>query len=99
MEKKVEKLMDLHKKAYMLWKHSHESSLEPICHQILHQLMEHLSTEHPYVQAVMLRNCIILAHNKDYTPIAELLQLLEMSINNNEVVFIPLANRLRIMLG
>ena len=99
MEKKIEKLMDIHSKAFMLWKHTHEATLEPICHQILHQLMEHLSTDHPHVQTVMLKNCIILAHNQDYTPIAQLLQLLEISINNNEDVFVPLANRLRIMLG
>ena len=99
MEQKIERLMDIHNKAYMLWKHTQEGTLEPICHQILHQLMEHLSTDHPYIQAVMLKNCIILAHNKDYTPIAQLLQLLEISIQNNEDVFIPLANRLRIMLG
>ena len=95
----IEKLMDTHSKAYLLWKHTKEETFEQICHQVLHQLMEHLSTDHPNVQAVMLRNCIILAHNKDYTPIAQLLQLLEMSINNDEDVFIPLANRLRIMLG
>ena len=99
MDKEIKKLMDIHSKAYMIWKHTHEPSLEPICHQTLHKLMEHLSTDHEYIQSVMLKNCIILAHNKEFTPIAQLLQLLEISIQNNEEVFIPLANRLRIMLG
>lgn len=99
MNAHIEKLMDIHKKAYQIWKHTHDSSMEPICHQTLHKLLEELSTDHPYVQSVMLKNCIILAHRKDYTPIAQLLMLLEMSIQNNEEVFIPLANRLRIMLA
>ena len=99
MDQKIERLMEIHSKSYMLWKHTHEPTLEPICHKILHQMMEHLNTDHPYVQKGMLKNCIILAHNHDYTPIAQLLQILELSISNNEEVFIPLANRLRIMLG
>ena len=99
MNTQVEKLMEIHSKAYFVWKHTHEVSMEPICHKTLHKLLEELTTEHPYVQSIMLKNCIILAHRKDYTPIAQLLSLLEMSIRNNEEVFIPLANRLRIMLA
>jgi hypothetical protein len=102
MKKKIEqqdKLFHIHKIAFQLWKKTNDPQLDELCHTTLHQILQHLPASEVRVQSVMLKNCFILAYRKDFTPIEELLNLFHISLQNDEDIFIPLVNRLRLLLA
>lgn len=99
MKKDTQILFQIHKLRFCIWKNTRDPLLEKQCHKILHQMLETLPPSHPHVQSVMLKNCIILSYRKEFAPIEELLGLFQMSLDKKETTFVPLYNRLKMMIS
>ena len=99
MKNDTQTLFQIHDLRFRIWKNTRDPELEKQCHRILHKMLEILPPSHPHVQSVILKNCIILSYRKDFTPIENLLTLFQSSLERKESTFVPLYNRLKMMLG
>ena len=78
------------------WDRNHDPALEELCHNLLHILLEELPIQHPTVQDMLIKNCVILAYRKDQEAIKSLISLLRKN-HLTDKNLIALSNRLKLM--
>ena len=99
MTPRQEKIYRLHSLCKRNWDRNRDPSLEELCHHLLHILLEELSPNHPKVQDMIIKNCMILAYHKDQSTIKKLLSMFRSHLNHQDKSFIALSNRLKLMIA
>ena len=99
MTPRQKKIYGLHKLCKRNWDRNHDPNLEDLCHHLLQILLKELSPNHPKVQDMIIKNCVILSYRKDLGTIKKLMNILHKHLGNKDKNFIALSNRLKLMIA
>ena len=99
MTPKQSRIYHIHTLSKTAWDKNRERTFEELCHQLLHIQLQELSPSHPVVQNMLIKNCSMLAYRKEYNTIRKLLEVIRVSLQNDEEALIGLSNRLRLMIA